>query len=234
MPYVLGTAHAVTGAGTFVAAAPIGMLAVMTSGFSSLRTRTDSPVSYWGAGRWQPGNADGWYPSRKLEHLQTLWYPFADSVTRFGYTLPSGLHVTFTELVAAPVPNNTLQPWDRNAAPLNLSFNLIASAGSNGNGFTYTVPVGRKLLIASGWISLRRTQVSSAAGTTYIYIQRAGGVILQLQEDTNVVGSYVRADLSPSSLVLAAGEVVRVDYNVSITGGQYQLFCMLACSLFDA
>lgn len=131
-------------------------------------------------------------------------------------------------------PNNTLQPWDRNlVAWSRTAFPTITGAQTEAVAWTYTVPAGKKLWLASAKVAIRRNGAASTGGTVYASIRRGGQYIITVNYDVSTTG-YLADRLSGDALWLSAGEVLDAVSASTVTTGQVALDLVASGQLFDA
>lgn len=100
MAYVVGTAHALTGAGFEPIESPWGLLVSLTFVPVWLGKRVGHPDHYVDAGWLSVGNEDGHVAAFRLGHPDELVLGLPDGMTVLGYDLAYGLEATVSELTA--------------------------------------------------------------------------------------------------------------------------------------
>lgn len=135
---------------------------------------------------------------------------------------------------------NRNQWYDRN--PLNVtagSANPGVVPHANTNRFSYTVPTGRKCLVAHLWSYLDRATVATTIGehSTYIQITPNGGSAKEIArtyiEGSNAIDAN-RQVLSNSQMLLSAGDLIVGGDMDSSTGGSLSVAAGFAATEFDA
>lgn len=178
--YADGTPHAVTGTGIVAVASPAGLRWNVTARPLYLGSRPGSPTTYLQMGRFALGDSAAFGVDLELQHTAQLVYPLVNGVTRVGYTLETGVSATLTELVST-IPNVGKSPYDRNPAPVG-AYQLYWNPASTPqtSGWTYTVPAGRRLQLASARVIHIRVGATPASSinTVDARIDLVGGVAL--------------------------------------------------------
>lgn len=101
--YAYGSSHAgLTGDGDFGVASILGLSITFTTLPSTYPSFGGDPDMYHQLGRISLGTADGWERSWWATHSPYLILPISAAVTKVGWTFPSGIVATITELVRTP------------------------------------------------------------------------------------------------------------------------------------
>jgi hypothetical protein len=101
--YVPGTVHAgLSAAGDFTVADLIGLAVDITTRPATYPSFGGDPDTYHNLGKISVGTGDGWERSWWATHDPYLILPISGAITKVGYTFPSGIVATITELVREP------------------------------------------------------------------------------------------------------------------------------------
>jgi hypothetical protein len=192
------------------------------------------PTDFFHLGHVNLGHAFGWGPDIRISKNSQMIYPIDPEWTLLGWSVISGLTMTADEIVVPPVLPSSLMPWDRNPVPVTLRGANGFAGGAGGNLFVYTVPVNKKLWIATGDLMLTRTNTATAVTSTSLTFQRTWVEVLTVLDFANVQFQPLRASLSPDGLVLSAGEQFMATYASGDTGGFHSAVADTTAYLFDA
>ena len=235
MSYTIGASHGpFSGNGSFVISKPAGIRTVLTGIPGWTAHDTSLPPRFFRIGRFTLGNTHGFQNSVPIEYEQQVIYPLPPDWELLAYDIRNGASCTFYELVA--VPDLSLkQPWDRTPLPMFLDARPVATgATADTVAWTYTVPVGRRLLMAK----LRCAVIRHAAATTvfesFAYIRVNSVLVTYAVLRGNVVGQEANDDLNSGPLVLNAGQTIDAHYCANVTGGTVSFNLLASGTLFDA
>jgi hypothetical protein len=216
-------------------ASPVGLKIALSGIPAAFGSRLTVPVDHVNVGRVALGNADGFAPDLILEHSNTLLYPIPDSMTLVGLTLSSPVTAIITELLAAPVANSALQPWDRGAALwTQTAFQFLTAVNTGAVAWSYTVPAGKVLMLASAEVRMVRTAVATVVASVQAYIQAGGNTVVVIVGNANVLGEQVADSLTGGPLYLPAGTVVTANYSCNESTGGHYVWMNAAGLLFNA
>jgi hypothetical protein len=232
--YTLGAHHTLSGGGQIAVASPVGLRIALSSIPAYVSATFSHPRAYPDLGFLTIGNADGWIAQVDLHTAAQLAIPFAVRPTLLGYDLVGTTVADIDELLG-DVTDGSLAPWDRNAATWE-QYTSATAVGPTSPAvvpWTYTVPVGKVLLVDL----LRATKVRTAVATTATSTQCAvfvdAGVAIIAPIVDNVLNAHVEVQAA-SSMVLLAGSVIRGQYRNSDTGGSIAVELYAHGVLFDA
>jgi hypothetical protein len=231
----LGTRHVVTGAGQFSIAQPVGLV-VAIAGVPSYVARTSTlPVEYTKLAHIHLGTSLGWQSRIDVVLSPQLVYPIPNELTLLRHTLLTGETATIDEIATSSTLPVHLDPWDRNPADWTRAANIEA-IGPTGvtSPWTYTVPSGKKLWLASAYARAARLYTGSAIGGAYAQISRNSVVVCALGYFGATPGLEQTAQLNGGPIVLAAGETLVSQYSNADTGGYVRLSMVATGFLFDA
>jgi hypothetical protein len=103
-----------------------------------------------------------------------------------------------------------LDPWDRSPTSFQVgSSAYVPAAGGSLNLWTYTVPSGQLLWLASAWTYLYRQYGANTNNPNYAAITRNGVTIISAALIGNTVGQLDRSTLGGGPLILAANETIQ-------------------------
>jgi hypothetical protein len=216
----LGATHVVSVPTVFSISQPIGLSTHLTNVPNYVPHQSGSPSEYHGIGRLNLGNSLGYQLQLPLGLLNQLFYPLPDELTLCSVNMAAGITVTVDEIVrpaAVPVLN---MPWDRTPLPMAQNSVQAPAGGGTGSFWSYTVPTGRRLVLASLQVYANRINVAAPVGQCYVQVTRGGTVILQLLSQANTVGLLEHEEMGMGGLVLNPGEVLAATWNNGDTGGQ--------------
>lgn len=233
MALTLGAHHVVTGAGQFAIAQPVG-LAISVTGIPAYVARDPGvPTLYHRMAHINLGHALGWQPAIDLELVPQLVYPLPPEFTLLRHTLLTGETATIDELVAAPVLNSVLQPWDRNPAPaVKGGVSTLAGVSGGTTQWTYTVPAGKLFALTHADISIERTVVATTAGLVILDVEVAGVVLLQIEVTSNLALAYKEVGFD-GQVIVPAGQTVLAWAQSTAVGGSCRLTSHASGFLFD-
>jgi hypothetical protein len=101
--YVTGAAHTgLSGTGQFAVQGLLGLSVNITTTPARLGLTIGDPNTLWDAGWINVGTADGWGPRSFITSDPFILKPVSGDVTLVGYSIPSDVVVTITELVREP------------------------------------------------------------------------------------------------------------------------------------
>ncbi len=101
--YVTGTAHTgISGNGTISVFGLLGVKVDVTTAPSRLGETVGDPITLWEAGWVNIGTADGFGPRQFITSNPLLLLPVSPACTVIGYSIPSDVTVTITELLREP------------------------------------------------------------------------------------------------------------------------------------
>jgi hypothetical protein len=170
-----------------------------------------------------------------LPHSSTLLYPLAFPPTLVGLTLLPGVSAVVTELLAGPVPNNQLAPWDRGATLWGeVSQGAIAGGAATVTVWTYTVPAGLWLMLEWAECETWTAVVATAAILSTTRLTIGGFRVLNTRDTQGTVLSAHSVDTLTGPLYLPSGTVLLAEATNSNTGGSVNYECAAAGLLFNA
>lgn len=101
--YITGTVHAgLSAAGEFTVADILGLAIDITTLPATYPSFGGDPDTYHNLGKISVGTTEGWERSWWATHDPYLILPISGAITKVGYTFPSGIIATITELVREP------------------------------------------------------------------------------------------------------------------------------------
>jgi hypothetical protein len=101
--YIATTVHAgITGSGTLAVQGLIGLKIDITTAPGRLGAVAGDPITLYEAGWVNIGTADGFGPRQFISSDPTLILPISGAATLIGYSIPSDVVVSITELVREP------------------------------------------------------------------------------------------------------------------------------------
>jgi hypothetical protein len=215
----LGAHHVQVGTGQFAIAQPVGLV-VSVSGIPAYVARdSPTPVLYHRMGWLNLGHALGWQQKIDLVHVPQLVYPVAPEFTILRVNLLAGETATVDEIASSTSTQALMQPWDR--SPVGVTLQAVQNeAGSQSvTLWTYTVPVGRMLFLATAMLSIVRTAAATAPLQASPAITRNGLPLLEIVDYTNIVNTEKTQSLAPGGMVLLPGEVLGATYFSNDAGG---------------
>jgi hypothetical protein len=230
--YTLGPEHAaLTGSGSLSVSTPRGLLLETTALPQTVSARFSVPWKYSDIGllTWSsPLGVAGWTP---LEFESQVVRLVDDEVTSVGYQLAPGVTLSVTELETPPA---VLAPWDRAAQAVSALYtNDLVAPVSETITWTYTVPTGKKLWLASASSAVQLTTVQSNVGMWRAWIERDSSRLVFANLGTNVAGSWSREDLSSGPVIMSAGSVLQGRISASGSGGKAVFTLAMAGFIFD-
>lgn len=235
MPYTHGPQFVISGQGTATIPAPVGLRLFWSGNSPAARTQFGSPVRWWGIGRIDVGNADGWLMDVPLRYLEHLVYPLPDGMTVLGWTLAQGITVTVTELLGVPAPTVRDMPWDRAATPVvQAAGNSYGSPLTQLTQWTYTVPSGKKLWVSHARTLVFRQTAPSSTGWASGSIRLPSGYVTQASMFSPTVGNFQDDHLSAGPLILNAGDQLVAYASDGDAGGSCWIQNEMSGFLFDA
>jgi hypothetical protein len=101
--YITSTVHAgLSGNGQFSVQGILGLAVSITTLPSRVGAEAGDPLNYYGVGWINVGTADGWGPREWITSNPFILKPVSGDVTLVGYSIPSDVTITITELVREP------------------------------------------------------------------------------------------------------------------------------------
>lgn len=235
MTLVLGARHIVTGTGQVAIANPVG-LAIALAGIPSYVARdAGTPLRFHRMGRVAVGAAAGWRQNVDLVANPQLVFPFDGEDTLLGWTLLAGCTATIDELASSSTYPVRPAPWDRGLTVWSQSANAAPGPTTGTTtGWSYTVPAGKVLVLASAMALFGRISLATSAGIAQAIIAVNGFPVVEAADGSNVVGTSVRDALSGGPLYLPAASTVVSTYNNPDVGGLRIVWLLATGYLFNA
>jgi len=231
----LGAHHHCTAPALFTISTPIGLVVSLSTIPAYVPRDVFTPVEYHGLGRLNVGNSLGFLPHVPLVTPVQLVYPLPDELTLLRVGPVNGLTVDIDEIVRPAVVAVPLMPWDRTPLPVHQNaIGLLGGAAGTSTAWTYTVPAGKKLYVASVRSTVQRTAVATALGQVQAYISDSVTQLCQAILVPNTVGAMVRDEGSMAGLIYPAGSVITASWGNSDAGGFCYVQNVLNGYTFDA
>lgn len=224
--------YPLSGRGVQTIAQPSQIVATVTHIGTNVGLGRANPQNYQNLGLLSWGDANGYRAPQPLVTSPQV-FDLPPGMTRLGYALLGGSTVSVAE-VAAPVAVPSAI-WDRNPTPVGASALVGNPSGiADSIAWTYTVPAGRKLWLASARVQHSRLSASTPAGlgtaTASIVLSTGQTLALAYLGDTqNTV-----FDELDSGLVLVATHALTAHYSNNSTGAWVYTTLQFAGTLFDA
>lgn len=133
------------------------------------------------------------------------------------------------------LPNNLLQPWDRNMALWQQASTPVSTPGAGAVVvWTYTVPAGRKLWVSRALVRCYRSAVPTAAVQLYSQLLINGAKFLFAALQGAPQDQYVSDEHAGAPVILPAGTVLDAYSNNQDTGGTARHVLEAYGFLFDS
>jgi len=193
-----------------------------------------NPANFYKAGELRLGNAYGWREVRFLDALD-VWMDVPPGTTRLGYAIGDGGEVTVEEVAAPAVLSSSLMPWDRNPSAVQFAaINAMAGGTARQTWWTYTVPAGRKLWIASANVFMQRyAPATGGAVIVEALIRISSQYAVYVAQTATAVGATAH-DALTGPQVVGAGTVIDAQANNADSGGIWYISLLLSGFTFDA
>jgi hypothetical protein len=207
--YTLGTTSGgLTGAGQIAASGLIGVKVNVTAVPTGAGSRPGTPADYFGLGHITPGDANGWDANLPISHTSQLFYPLRDGISVVGYSLEPGVTASLQLLLGQLGASSPTPPWDRGAFPVSLGFSDYAGPHASATTrWTYTVPSGMRLWIASAGASVFRSSID-APDYCMSFVQSPYANLAIASIRGGAIGLFTH-DAMQGPTFLAAGEIIR-------------------------
>ena len=225
--------YALSGSGVQTIASPAQLVVAVTLQPSLGRNGKANPPNLFDIALLTPGDPNGWYGAIPVSE-NPMVIPMPAGCTRLGYACLYGAQLSVAEVAAVPV-TASLMPWDRNPTVWTQFAQPIANGGTSDTyPWTYTVPAGRKLMLAGATCQAVRQNIGSPGFIEGCDIQVNGTAIASAVSGQNVAGNQEIGAAGGVGLLLVAGSVIRAHYANGDTGGSI-LYTMAASGYtFDA
>ena len=235
MTLTLGAHHSCSVPTLFTTSQPVGLVLTLGSIPNYIPRDVGTPVEYHRIGRINLGNALGYKFHIPLTNTPQLIYPLEPEYTLLQVNQHAGITVGIDEIASSTSLMPKPQYFDRNPTSIQVNqFSVVSGAAAETVMWTYTVPTGRKLMLAHYEVRVVRAATSTAFGNMQAYGYVNTVQMLNAIDVENVVGRIVTDSLNAGALLLQAGEYVRASYFSGDTGGTHYVRVMALGTEFDS
>jgi len=225
--------YSLSGSGTQTLAQPGALLVTITAFPTQGRNGRGTPTNYFDVAILTPGDANGWYDVIPVK-LTPQVIPLQPGMTRLGYTCLQGATLNVQELNPT-VPNNQLQPWDRNPQVHTLNaFNNTNGGDADTAAVSYVVPSGKLYWVSHLEVSVTRRIAPTTRNNIQAYWVVDGFTAIMNFFVSDTVDQFMTDGLRGGVLIIEPGGSLQGRYSNADSGGQAWVEHLATGFLFDA